>query len=137
MLDFFRRARPWLIAIGFLLLCYAILNTSSSFQSCTQEQSRSINSEYLGELRAWAVAQRACIGGFIHNRHNELLAIFTIILAVATIFLGSATRDLVRGADATAERQLRAYIAHEPNGAHFESTGFNVVNGVPVRNQRG
>jgi hypothetical protein len=137
MSNFFRQARPWLIAIGFLLLCFAILNTSSSFQSCTQEQSQSIKSEHLDDLRAWVLAQRACLGGFVQSRHNEILAIFTIILAIATIFLWYATRDLVKGAEATAERQLRAYVAHEPNGAHFESTGFDIVNGVPVRNQKG
>jgi hypothetical protein len=37
------------------------------------------------------------------------LAIFTIVLAVATVFLWSATRELVQEARDTAERQLRAY----------------------------
>lgn len=56
--------------------------------------------------------------------------IVEIILAVATVLLWVATRDLVRGAEKTAERQLRAYIAVKedatnavkdiemPNGGH-------------------
>jgi len=39
------------------------------------------------------------------------VAAFTIVLAVATIFLWWATRRLVRGAEQTAERQLRAYVS--------------------------
>jgi hypothetical protein len=37
-------------------------------------------------------------------------AVFTALLFVATFFLWIATRSLVRGADKTAERQLRAYV---------------------------
>src|SRR5262245_19756779 len=114
MLDFLRPLRAWLVAIGFLLLCFAILNSSSSFQSCIQQQwtqsTNSENNKYLTTLGTWAIAQRGCIGGFIHNRHNEILAAFTVILAVATIFLWIATRDLVREAEDTAKRQLRAYV---------------------------
>lgn len=36
--------------------------------------------------------------------------IVEILLAVATVLLWIATRELVRGAEKTAERQLRAYI---------------------------
>jgi hypothetical protein len=59
------------------------------------------------------------------------LSAFTVILALATIFLWSATRNLVRGAEKTAERQLRAYVALEggsiahatvENGAGFHVT---------------
>lgn len=39
-----------------------------------------------------------------------IIAIFTIVLGVATAFLWKATRDLVTGADANADRQLRAYV---------------------------
>jgi hypothetical protein len=39
-----------------------------------------------------------------------VLAIFTIVLAIATIYLALANRALVRGADETAKRQLRAYV---------------------------
>ena len=38
------------------------------------------------------------------------VAIFTLLLVVATIALVVATRDLVKGADKNARRQLRAYV---------------------------
>lgn len=41
---------------------------------------------------------------------DSLLAIFTFGLFVATWFLYGSTRDLVQGAERTAERQLRAYV---------------------------
>jgi hypothetical protein len=42
-----------------------------------------------------------------------IVAIFTVVLGVATAFLWRATRDLVSAADRTAERQLRAYVMVE------------------------
>lgn len=39
------------------------------------------------------------------------IALFTVTLGLATIFLSRATRDLVRGAENTAKRQLRAYVS--------------------------
>lgn len=39
-----------------------------------------------------------------------ILAIATTILGIATIFLSRRTRQLVEGAEQTAERQLRAYV---------------------------
>jgi len=41
---------------------------------------------------------------------GALLAAFTALLAVVTALLWWATRDLVRGAEATAKKQLRAYV---------------------------
>ncbi|MEK7322703.1 MAG: hypothetical protein AABZ84_06465 [Pseudomonadota bacterium] len=46
---------------------------------------------------------------------DTLLAIFTFGLFIATWFLYCATRDLVRGADDTAKRQLRAYLSVTPD----------------------
>jgi hypothetical protein len=57
------------------------------------------------------------LGTFIHDFREEIVAIgtlfiaaFTIILAFATAFLYEATRDLVKGAEDTAQKQLRAYV---------------------------
>lgn len=41
---------------------------------------------------------------------ERTIALFTVLLVLATLFLWKATRDLVLGAEKTAERQLRAYI---------------------------
>lgn len=43
-----------------------------------------------------------------------VLAAFTTVLGAATIFLVTATKRLVVGAEKTAERQLRAYVSVEP-----------------------
>jgi len=47
---------------------------------------------------------------------NILLVFFTFVLAFATVFLWFSTRDLVEDAEATAERQLRAYVYVSFNG---------------------
>jgi len=41
---------------------------------------------------------------------DRVIAIFTVILGTVTFFLWLATRKLVRGAEQTAKRQLRAYV---------------------------
>ncbi len=45
---------------------------------------------------------------------ERVIAIFTVILGSATAFLFLATRSLVKGANKTAEYQLRAYISVTP-----------------------
>jgi hypothetical protein len=44
-----------------------------------------------------------------------IIAIFTAILGVGTAFLFLATRQLARGAEDTARRQLRAYVSSAPD----------------------
>jgi hypothetical protein len=44
------------------------------------------------------------------------LAFLTLVLAAGTFFLWLATRSLVKGAEDTARKQLRAYIGVEPGG---------------------
>jgi hypothetical protein len=56
---------------------------------------------------------------------EALLATFTLLLVIPTFMLWFATRDLVNDARATAQKQLRAYIAVEP-------TGLTLAAGAPV-----
>ena len=44
---------------------------------------------------------------------ERTIAVFTVLLFVATFLLWKATRDLVRSAEKTAERQMRAYLGIE------------------------
>jgi hypothetical protein len=44
---------------------------------------------------------------------DTLIALFTALLFIATFLLWVATRNLVRGADDTSQRQLRAYLGVE------------------------
>jgi len=53
---------------------------------------------------------------FGHLNAEELIALFTGILAVSTIGLWVATQSIFRHGRRTTERQLRAYIAVEPRG---------------------
>jgi hypothetical protein len=51
--------------------------------------------------------------GFRLKITDTLVALFTAALSIATFFLWRATRNLVKGADDTAQRQLRAYVGIE------------------------
>lgn len=63
---------------------------------------------------------------------DTLVAAFTALLFFATLALWLSTRNLVRGADKTAERQLRAYLV--PSGTEIEQIpgGFRMT--VALRN---
>ena len=65
---------------------------------------------------------------------DTLLVVFTALLFAATIFLYSATRDLVRGAEETARQELRAYMFVE--SAHLITIGNpkNVAAKVHIKN---
>jgi len=75
---------------------------------------------------------------------DTLLVAFTALLFAATVFLYRATRDLVQGAEITAERQLRAYVSAAPNiifpfdAKTTVEMGFRVENHgqTPARNVR-
>lgn len=67
--------------------------------------------------------------GLLFRTIDDPIALFTIVLSIATIglfgatfYLWRATTDLVRGADETARRQLRAYIGVES----ADLTGFRI-----------
>jgi hypothetical protein len=83
-------------------------------------------------------------GNFIHDFREEIVAVgtlfiaaFTVILAFATGFLYFATRDLVTGADDTAEKQLRAYIgtySMETTFYPYQGGGYVFIAHVELRN---
>ena len=64
------------------------------------------------------------LGHFIHDFNAEIVASFTVILAIATGYLWKATRDLVRGADDTSKRQLRPYIIVEAKDIQEQTDTF-------------
>lgn len=68
---------------------------------------------------------------------DTFLATFTAFLFVATVFLYRATRDLVNGAEKTAEKQLRAYVMVTPMEPHCVThfdTSHTVELALDVRN---
>src|SRR5258706_6905725 len=71
----------------------------------------------MDQLHAFIMDQLHAFVAFIEMYEKFFVAIgtlfiaaFTVILAFATAFLWGATRQLVKGADDTAKRQLRAYV---------------------------
>ncbi len=56
---------------------------------------------------------------FLNHSSNLLVAACTLILAIGTFLVAKATWDLVGGADAAAERQLRAYVYLEINASPY------------------
>lgn len=96
-----------LLLIAFFLLVTAwVLDGSSFFQNCVQESATKYDSTALNVISI----HRDCFVSFVKHYRDEILATFTIILAVSTILLWFATRDLVREAQETGRRQLRAYV---------------------------
>jgi hypothetical protein len=71
---------------------------------------------------------------FLVASSTVVIGVFTIVLAVATGFLYCATRRLVEGAEDTAKRQLRAYVAAKPkfvssfNERNFCWADFEIIN---------
>jgi flagellar basal body-associated protein FliL len=106
--------RTAVIIAALVLVVWWILDASPSFQTCIQEkQNQAANHDPQKDISAFlltANSYRDCILPIIHDSHNEILAAFTIVLAIATIFLWFTISDLVRGAEQTAQRQLRAHI---------------------------
>jgi hypothetical protein len=101
------------VAVVFGVVLF-ILGTSQTFQSCVGEHYHQEPSETFQEgLAQFLIAAKtgsACTGEFVHKNVEAIIALFTVILGVATWLLWRATKKLIEGAEATAKRQLRAYI---------------------------
>jgi hypothetical protein len=95
--------RPSIIALIFLALCALMLWDSSSFSTCMQHhQDNTANDalHYKGSMFGGAFWRYLdCLYAVIHEKRDDLLAIFTIVLAFSTILLWVATRDLANDAD--------------------------------------
>lgn len=112
------RAWEWLKTIIFVLFWFGsivlIVGTSPLFKSCTDEQYHQAAGKTLYEnpsqvlilVEVWI----GCSGEFIHKYADAIIAVFTVILGVATWLLWRATKALVVGAEDTSARQSRAYV---------------------------
>jgi hypothetical protein len=116
--------RLW-IAAGFVGLWLVFESTISWLATCDQisgypgadqtykENCSALQGPFVGILRFTATS----VGRFLHEFRDEIIAIFTIVLAVSTILLWRATYHLYEAGERqlthlseTAERQLRAYV---------------------------
>jgi hypothetical protein len=113
------------VAAGFGI-AFLIVGSSQTFQSCMDEQYHYESGETLKEgLAHFFIMLKVgwgCSGEFVHKNAEAIIALFTVILGIATWLLWRSTRALVIGADNTAKRQLRAYI--HVSEARFANFGF-------------
>lgn len=73
----------------------------------------------------------------INSINTFVVAIFTLLLFIATFLLWRSTRKLVLGAESTAERQLRAYVTVVGGGistVHLREGGIGLQVTVELRN---
>jgi len=102
------------VAIG-LGVVFLIVGSSQTFQSCIGEHYHHEPSETfqkgVAQFLIAVKAGSACTGEFVHKNAESIIALFTVILGIATWFLWRATKRLVEGAEDTAQRQLRAYVS--------------------------
>jgi hypothetical protein len=107
-------ARALGASLVILLVVAWVMDGSSSFKQCIQEKQQQAAdnhpTENLGMVRFEVSIRRDCFVSFVKVHKDEVLAAFTVLLTFATIFLWFATGDLVRGAERTAKRELRAYV---------------------------
>ncbi len=98
--------------------------TTPSLKQCLQEayynNPQQPLQEYATNLYGSFVGYRNCIGDLVHNNGNGIIAIFTVVLGIATWFLWRAARDLVHEVKATGSDQIT--IAKTAVDAAIESS---------------
>jgi hypothetical protein len=86
--------------------------SDSSFKACTEQNQKDSANNSLQDNTAGVTfgSYRDCLGRFVHANHDDILAIFTVILSFSTIFLWIATRELANNAVIASRQELRAYL---------------------------
>ena len=84
--------------------------TSPTLNQCISDQYENYSSnalqENVGGFYRLLVGSRLCLGEFVHSTGDGIIAIFTVILGIATWFLWRATRNLVEDARIASTNQL-------------------------------
>ena len=80
---------------------------SPDYQDCKAEKTQQAATQKQEERDSRFMISVDCVGSFVRREHDSIIAVFTIILGIGTFLLWWATRDLVEGAERTAELQLR------------------------------
>ncbi|MGA8436198.1 MAG: hypothetical protein WBQ20_06120 [Methyloceanibacter sp.] len=111
------RLRAWVFFAILLLIGALLVSTAPSFQACLREgapqaTTNTPTSEPQNHGTSYFVAMspRGCLGRFFTENREDIIAAFALILALSTIFLWLATRDLVAGTADFSKTQLRAYL---------------------------
>jgi hypothetical protein len=99
-------SRAWILLIAFLVAVGVVVESSQPFQECIKEIYYNPTTEnFEKSISSVSVAfgvYRDCFGTFTHDNAEAIIAAFTIILALSTIFLWVATRDAARAGNRTA-----------------------------------
>lgn len=99
-----------LIFLVAFTVCAGIVWRSSDYQNCQTEKTQKSSDQKTEKRNSVFIVSIECAGRFTDKNHDSIIAIFTIVLGFGTFLIWWATRDLVEGAERTAERQLRAYV---------------------------
>jgi len=108
----------WTLIILPTAFVVAVLAGSPAYTACINEPAEQNAEQATTESSAtipdvvWSFALHrwTCSGDFVEVNHDSIIAAFTVLLVVVTGTLWLATEKLVKGAEDTAERQLRAYV---------------------------
>jgi hypothetical protein len=124
----------WFTALAAVAIGVLIVLSSNPFKQCVYGGQHDSAKQQLNDyvtLRDNLLVYRDCLGEFVHANGDAIIAAFTVILAFSTIALWSATRGLVRSAENTAERQLRAYVSYKGGDfIHIDIADFD-ANKIP------
>jgi hypothetical protein len=109
------RLRAWVFFAILLLIGALLVGTAPSFQACLKEGAPQATTptsrpQNHGTNYFVAMSPRSCLGRFFTENREDIIAAFALILALSTIFLWFATRDLVAGTADFSKMQLRAYV---------------------------
>jgi hypothetical protein len=119
-----RLSRGLIAALALILISWIVAD-SPSFKTCVHEAQQHSSDEppkdKVSAFFSFLNIRKDCVGEFVENKGEAVLATFTVILAISTILLWLATKDLFEAG----ENQIRiTQIAAEAasNGRWFESS---------------
>jgi len=132
------RLRAWVLFSVLLLIGILLVGTAPSFQACLKEtapQSAATGEPQThGTTVAVARTTRDCLKRFYTENRDDIVASIALVLALSTIFLWFATRDLVSGTHDFAKMQLRAYLGPSETFITGVAAGEKPVIKCTIRN---
>jgi hypothetical protein len=110
------KALVWVLV--FLVLAAWFVGGSKAFQSCIYEAQNQTAEQPAKEGSAKFVSilnlGSNCTGEFVHKNSEAIIAIFTVILGIATILLWAATKALVTGGRRYRQKAIESLYLRGP-----------------------
>jgi hypothetical protein len=131
------RLRGWVFFGLLFLIGLWIVGTSQSFHDCLAAKTppgATTEPQNHGTTFVVAMSPRGCLAQYVRAHREDIVASFALILALATIFLWFATRELVEGAEASSKMQLRAYLGPSESFITGVAVGERPVVETTIRN---